>query len=517
MNVFNFDDRFSINPKSEDLVVKFCHACDANAPFQTSKSDFLAIIETLLLISSQNVADKNFEPYLIKALNMAVSQFPENSEFAVKKLSFLFSEHQFGEAVEFFENMMVVFPSDANLLITMAENAYNYQIEEYDAETLALKADALSRDSRSCCLLSKIALDHKNPLSAFRIFKENLYTLLSSEDVFRVVFYRKGRVETSLKADLCNFLSIHNNDGVFCKSDCYSDSDETFLQLLCKNFPFEISSFVALGGLFKCRKNFERALECLQTARSLNPLPIIFSALANTYYSAGNFAKAIEYAKFLNQNFQNVSANVLLASSFRELRKLEDAYYHFSRIDEYDQNSYMFIDELIALFVEFGRAEQVPYFFDRFCDKYQINNQNVVGLLNSLKLANFPESYKAVCMSWRKMFPNDDLSYCQWLTQACIKLNCQNEYVPFACLETCAANCSDIESNYAVNYFFAVFHLLNNDPVSSETSLKNAICLFEDGLRPYFLDFFTENSEYISKYPNIFNLLFECSIKNSEL
>lgn len=515
MNVFNFDDQFSQNPKSEGLVVQFCHACDSNTPFHSSESEMLAVINALFLLNSQSSSDNIFEPYLVKAFDSAICQYPENTEFAAKKLDFIFSNHQFRDAIEFFENMVLVFPTDTNLLITMAENVYNYQINEYDAETLALKADALYRNSRSCSLLAKIALDNNNPLFAYRIFKENLYTLLSSEDVFRMVLYRKGRIENSLKDDLCDFIAVFNNDGFFCKPECYSDSDEVFLQLLSENFPFEVSSFVALGGIYKCRKNFKSALEHFQTARSLNPLPIIFSALANTYYSAGNFAQTIEYAKFLNQNFQNISANVLLASSFRKLRKLEDAYYYFSRLDEYEQNSYMFVDELIAMFVEYGCAEQVPYFFDKFCDKYHIGNQKVVELLDSLMLADSPESFKSICLSWRKMFSNDDLFYCQWLIQACIKLNCQNEYVPFACLEACADNCSDIESNYAINYFLAIFHLLNNDPVSSETVLNNAISLYEDGLKPYFLDFFADNNEFLTRFPNIFNLLFEHSINNS--
>lgn len=524
------------------LVADFIKSCDAGVEstvYKTVNDYLLMSVEMLANIYFSNPASHGLpepkqhrEYYIAKLMDDALKTHPDAIIFVCKKLELLFLWQKDREAIEYFENMREIYPNSSALYVAMAESVYEYGIEYYDAEALAVKSSVLNHNVDATTLLVKIALDQNKPSKAFRIFNEDLQNgVVFPEDILRMKLFADYYIDflpmCFINDMFFSFLAVPFNKDNFLFSGSYISSLGAFLQMLCDKYPLEIIFWIALGGVEKFTKNNKKAIECLENARSIDNTVSVISGLANAYYCDGNFAKAIEYLESLNdllpQEDRDMpdcpNANILISSCYRNMGQINKAIKYFSKVDDNDLNWYMFVEELTELYVGYGRTASVANKLKSFfCDSsfFHFPDYQHHRLLESLLKSGEALHFKKVCYAYSFMFRNDNeipdnekqVSYLLWLAKACVEIGCSGDFLPFDAVDNVPlVPCYESDFVQASNYFNAALYLLDDKPVEAEMCLRRSIKISPYNLVEWFVDLFKDKEHYIKQYSNVYGLI----------
>ncbi len=511
---YNYDSEDIFGNHADDLspedmlTLHFCDCCDNNITFYGDEDDFETVI--VKLVEIMTVAHKlDAEYHLKKAIELAIKQFPDSMIFKIWKLRYLFLTKRLDSAKRYYRQISESFTNSAELFEEMALASYEYKLKDFNSEEFAKKAIALEPTSIIYFLLAKISLDKGDVSNAFNYFQDaydlDVNALNNIDDI--VIRRHIFEFEHNHLEDIFNdkiLINIESDDTSESLVNI-TDYDIKFLKKLADTYPLEYTVWRSLGNAYMLRKDYTKAIEAFHFSISAAQTPQSYIALCQAYFSIKDYDKTIEYSEYISNNFDNISANVLIATAKHCQNKFSEALTYLLKADQTDFSFPMLLPEMVAILDDAGRIDELPYFFDKISDKIKLNVQDSNFLLEVFFDIKSLESFKFICKNVRNLFKEDHL-YCAYLTIIALDLNISGEYLPFDCLEECISNPKDDETYEHIGYFLAILYMLDNNPEKAESHLKNAIVINKDNIYEDFFEIDIE--EMYTKFQNIFDIVF---------
>lgn len=505
-----YDDGHGRTDPGFELMLSFCKACDNNQRFSGDDEDLEVVIENLMEQFSLYWRQET-DSYLKKAISFALKTYPDITVFKVWNIRYLFLTKKTDAAKAYFNTVISDSPSDVELYEEMAASAYEYNLEDIDADSLARKAIAIEPTAQMYTLRTKISLDKGDVSKAFDYFQEALDIDGSViEFIDDITISRHFLGFDSLGAEklhngkLIAKIDVDNTEeqGVSIK---IPDTDMLFLEKLSDTYPLDFRVWRSVGNAHMFRKEYAKAIEAFQFSISANENPQSYISLCQAYISVKEYDKTVEYAKYINEHFDNLSANVIIGTARRCQGRYQEALSHLCEADQTDFNFPILIPEIVMTLDEAGKVDELPAYFARISDKIKLNIQDSNFLMEVFSDLQSLESFKFVCANARSLF-NEDHSYCAYLTMSAYDLDMKGDFLPFEFVSECLENPRDDESFEHLGYFMAILHMLDNNPAQAEYHLRNALVINEENI---FEDFFDiDEKKLYAQYQNIFDLVY---------
>ena len=290
--------RFRKREEEEELIKRF------ESVLRKKTSDFFDVDAFEIIIEHYIALNKNAKA--LKAVEMAMEQYPFSSELVTLKAQIFSNLERFEEAEELLNNLRLVNPYDMDAMLNLG-SVYSMQKKFDEAKELyteALKtADELIDEIHFN--LGLVYQAQENYEQAIAHFKQAIDINLSHEGALYELAYcldQVGQLESSLSyyqkfidEDPYSAAAWYNLGIIYNKLERYTEAIDAYEYALAIDENFASANF-NMGNACMSAGLPERALGCFKQTLDLEgPSPEVYCSFGMVYESLGQFDLGLKY------------------------------------------------------------------------------------------------------------------------------------------------------------------------------------------------------------------------------
>jgi tetratricopeptide (TPR) repeat protein len=454
----------------DSLVNDFINSIDNNTVRYFDSMEMEEIIEELM-------QDFDFQ-YLTLAIDHAVAQFPNESQFRLYRVKKYILEFQMDHAAKELEEIENAFPPSADIYIEKAflSNMTNNKKEK----TIKWLKKAL-------------ALEPDDP---------DIHFLLGQE------FVKKNDILTAIKHVS---LALHTDtffaENLFAYSYLFEELNKPvegieFFTMLTEEFPFLGAAWFGLGFTLSWNNRFEESIDAYQLAITCDgEIPASHFNMANAYFEMKNYDKALHhYFEAYNLDPEDFYALANIGDCYAVQKWFEESLeYYFKALDINPTHNEAVLGAVNAL-CELGKTDEARAFI---LNTFEKNPQNIELIFSVVSFFEDEETpaylYQLTALTLKHLEDCDHFfffiaEFCIYNQMYDVGANLMEEFL-FSKFVT-------IEVRAKMFYYLAALHFLNEDTAKGSSCLCDALTMNFEWHKN-----FMELSPLLETYPEVLKLI----------
>jgi tetratricopeptide (TPR) repeat protein len=458
------------NYENSELVNDFINSVDNNVSQYFDSMEMEDIIEDLM-------QDFNFQ-YLTPAIERAIAQFPNESQFRLYRVKKYILEFQIENAQKELEEIEHAFPPSADLYIEKAflsnmTNKKTGQSIKWLNKALVLEPN----DPDIHFLLGHEYVRKNDILTAFKhvslalqsdpIFGENLFT-------YTYLFEELNKPKEAVE----------------------------FFTIITEEFPFLGAGWFGLGFTFSWINKFEDAIDAYNFAITCDDdLAAAHFNMANAYFELKNFDQALHhYFEAYNIDDEDYFALTSIADCYAIQKWFEESLEYYYKALEKNPTHNEAILGIVNALSELGKIDEARVFVTNTFKNHQQNIELIFAVSAFFEAEEDTHFfYKLAELTLNQLDNNEHFFF--FVTQFCIYN--QLYKVGYSVLEDFLySKYVSIELRAKMYYYIAALYFLNENAVQGSTNLENALLMNYDWHKN-----FMELSPLLETHPEILKLI----------